>query len=59
MLVSSLAQEKANNRYCFMKLLSSLKFLARQGSSIRGHEKNEGNLEQLLKLASEDDPKVP
>ena len=63
MLSSSLTSERANNRHCLLKSLSSLKFLARQGCAIRGHDQsdntgNEGNLMQLMKLVSEDDSKV-
>ena len=38
-----------------LKQLSSLKYLLRQGLAIRGHDDNEGNLVQLLKLRAEDD----
>ena len=37
-----------------LKQLSSLRFLARQGLAVRGHEQIEGNLIQLLLLRSED-----
>lgn len=39
-----------------MKIVDSVKFLARQGAALRGHADDEGNLCQLLKLRSEDDP---
>ena len=58
MLSGTLALDRANNRHCFMKILSSLQFLARQGSGIRGHDEDEGNLHQLLKFISKDDLKV-
>lgn len=63
MLSSSLASERSNNRHCLLKILSALKFLARQGCAIRGHNQsdnpgNEGNLMQLMILVSEDDSKV-
>ena len=38
-----------------LKQLSSLRILFRQGLAIRGHDKFDGNLEQLLQLRSEDD----
>lgn len=41
-----------------MKQLSSLLFLLRQGLAIRGHEETDGNLFQLLKLRSQDDPQI-
>ena len=58
MLVTTLAQERADNRHCFMKILESLRFLARQGCAIRGHDDTEGNLHQLLCLMGKDDSKV-
>lgn len=39
-----------------LKLLSSLKFLVRQGLAICGHKEVDGNLIQLLKLRSSDAP---
>ena len=38
----------------FLVLLSSLKFLLRQGLAVRGHDEIEGNLMQLLLLRCED-----
>ena len=52
MLVKTLAQDKANNRHCFIKILEGLRYLARQGCGIRGHDEEEGNLHQLLCLIS-------
>ena len=39
----------------FLKQLSSLQFLLRQGLAIRGHTDEESNLSQLLKLRCEDE----
>ena len=39
----------------FLKQLSSLRMLLRQGLAIKGHDKFDGNLEQLLQLRSKDD----
>ena len=59
MLPSSLAKEKVNNRHCLLKVMSSLKYLARQGISVRGRDDKEtGNFFQLLTLRSEDDSLV-
>lgn len=58
MLSSTLAQEKAENRQCLLKVLSSLRFLARQGCGIRGHDESDGNFFQLLKLLCQDDSQV-
>ena len=49
------AQDKIKNRQCFLKILSSLRFLAYQGCAIRGHgDETDGNFYQLLKLRGED-----
>jgi len=40
-----------------MLVLKSLRYLARQGSALRG-DKDEGNLIQLVKLMGNNDPKV-
>jgi len=59
MLCKQLSTQRAFNRHCLLKILSSLKFLARQGCGIRGHDdKCDGNLYQLVKLMSQDDSKV-
>ena len=39
---------------CLLKLISSLRFLARQGLAIRGHDEAQGNFLQLLQLRSDD-----
>ena len=59
MLSSTLAKEKATNRHCLLKVLSSLRFLSRQGCGIRGHDDDkEGHFQQLFLLLAEDDAKV-
>ena len=45
---------RRRNREMFFKVLSSLKYLLRQGLAIRGHKDEESNLYQLLKLRCED-----
>ena len=59
-LLSSVhASEKATNRHCLLKILSNLRFFARQGCAIRGHgDETDSNYYQLLKLRGEDDEKV-
>lgn len=53
------AAEKSENRECLLKILSSLRFLARQGLAIRGDgDESDGNYIQLLKLRGEDDSRV-
>ena len=59
MLSSVYAREKAVNRHCLLKILSNLRFLARQGCAIRGHgDEADRNFHQLLKLQSDDDEMV-
>ena len=59
LLSSAHAQEKAANRHCLLKVISSLRFLGRQGCAIRGHgDEIDGNFHQLMKLRGEDDQKV-
>lgn len=48
------AADQAAARVALVKLLSSVRFLARQGLALRGHDEAEGNLMQLLQLWSED-----
>ena len=50
------ADEQVKRREALLKQLSSLKYLVRQGTSIRGHTDDEGNLIELLKCRSEDVP---
>ena len=51
--------ETLERRQCLLKVLSNLKFLARQGLPIRGHgEEIDSNFFKLLKLRQEDDPRI-
>ena len=56
LLSASLRKAQAEERTMLMKLLSSLKLLLRQGSAIRGHKEEEGNLYEVLKCRGEDVP---
>ena len=48
------ADQKAKNRQLFLQILSSLKFLARQGLPLKGDkDEKDGNFIQVLKLKSE------
>ena len=42
----------------FFAVLSSLKYVLRQGQALRGHDEVEGNLSQLLLLRSSDHPEL-
>ena len=54
-----LANQKAKDRQMFLQILSSLKFLARQGLPLRGDkDKKDGNFIQILKMKSEDNPAI-
>lgn len=51
------ASDQSLHRAMLMKIISSIKFLARQGIALRGHnDDSQGNLRQLLLLRAEDDP---
>ena len=50
------SKEMQKNREMLLKVLSSLRFLLKQGLPIRGHTNEVGNLYQLLTLRSEDCP---
>ena len=54
MLSSMHTKSKRENAAILLKLLSSIRFLARQGQALRGNDEND-NLTQLLLLRSEDD----
>ena len=54
-LSSQHARDQTLRRGNFLKQLSSLRLLLRQGLAIRGHEEHEGNLYQLLQVRCEDD----
>ena len=50
------ADDQRNRKAALLKQLSSLKYLVKQGTGIRGHEDDEGNLIEMLKCRSEDVP---
>ena len=48
-------QDKLERRKCFLKVLSKVRFLAKQGLSLQGHRAQGGfNFTQLLRLQAED-----
>ena len=49
---------QAENRRLFLKQMSSLKYLMRQGQAVRGHDEAEGNLYQILLLRQKDIPEL-
>ena len=49
-------QEKLERHQCFLKILSNIRFLARQGLPLRGHgDESDSNFNQLLRVQSGDD----
>ena len=54
MLHTQHERDQEIRRKMFMVVLSSLRYLLRQGQALRGHEEMEGNLMQLLLLRSSD-----
>jgi len=48
------AQQQRDARTALLKLLTSIRYLARQGLAIRGHETDTGNFYQLVKLRCDD-----
>lgn len=54
-ITQAASRDQGERRQMFLILLSSLKYLLRQGLAVRGHsDDNEGNLSQLLKSHTED-----
>ena len=59
MLCSQLATQRSERRQCLLKILSNVRFLARQGLAFRGDgDESDSNFMRLLNLRSEDDPKL-
>lgn len=50
------AEARISARFCLMKIVESIRFLATQGIPIRGHSEKKSNFIQLLKLRSQDIP---
>lgn len=57
MLSQQHADQKAKNRQALHQIVSSIRFLCRQGLALRGHhDESDSNLKQLLRMKAEDDP---
>ncbi|KAJ8381375.1 hypothetical protein SKAU_G00021530 [Synaphobranchus kaupii] len=54
-LSSAWAKQQEEARHSLLRIVSSVQYLASQGQALRG-KSGSGNLDQLLKLRSEDDP---
>lgn len=59
MLDDAHREEKKLNGRMLMNILQNIQFFGRQGLALRGHEQNESNFIQLLKLRSHDQPVNP
>ena len=55
---SAHAQNKVDNRKVLLKILQNMKFTGRQGIAFRGHEDEESNFIQLIKLRELEDPEL-
>ena len=56
MLSEQHADQKIKNRHALYQIVSSIKFLCRQGLALRGHQDDtDGNMKQLLQMKAEDD----
>ena len=59
MLCSQLATQRLERRQCLLKILSNVRFLARQGLAFRGDgDESDSNFMRLLNLRSEDHSKL-
>lgn len=58
LLSRSLAEEQKLALESLMCIISTLKYLVRQGQAIRGHINSEGNFMELLKVRSENNPSL-
>ncbi|XP_048731003.1 uncharacterized protein LOC125648123 isoform X3 [Ostrea edulis] len=52
------SEEKTRNRQQLLTILRNIRFLARQGLPLRGHDNEQSNFIQLLKLHGESDPSI-
>lgn len=57
-LQNALLKAQNDSKKCLLAIISSLRFLARSGIAIRGHESDEGNLKDLLKERAHDIPEL-
>ena len=55
---STLKLQQDQNRKNLIKIISRIRYLARQGIALRGHNEENSNFIQLLSLRTEDDDKL-
>ena len=58
MLSQQLSEEQNTAQKCLKVIFSTVRYLARQGLALRGHDDSEGNFMQLLKCRSSDIPEL-
>ena len=52
------AESKFQSRQVFLQLLRNIRFFARQGILLRGHEEKDGNFHQLLEMQALKDQSI-
>ncbi len=52
------AKEKEVSRDMLLEIISSIRYLGRQGLALRGDGEEDGNFMQILKVKAEDDPRL-
>ena len=58
-LSKQIASDKLDNRRCLLKIVSNVRYLARQGLAFRGNgDETNSNLLQLIKLRQDEDPRM-
>lgn len=57
-LIESKSKDQRESRTALMAIITSIRYLARQGLAIRGHEEFEGNFIQLLQLRASEVPEL-
>ena len=56
---SQVASDKRDNRQCLLKVISNIRYLARQGLALRGDgDETNSSFIQLLKLRQIEDPRI-
>lgn len=58
MISAQYAQDKKDARFCLIKIIESIRFLAVQGLALRGHSEEKSNFTALLHLRSKDIPQL-
>ena len=54
-LCDQVSNEQRSARNALLKIITSIRYLGRQGLAIRGHDSDGGNFQRFLELRAEDD----